>query len=160
MGRLEVTKEFEKLGFADKIIIRKKNTATVEQAADALQVDADQIAKTLALKTNDQHLLIVMAGSRKIDNAKFKKAFGKKGKMLTQEEAFEHTGHPVGGICPFALKENLPVYLDISLKKHDTVYPACGDAHSAIKLSISELEKLSHMTSWVDVCNNDQNERP
>lgn len=159
MGLLEVTTEFKKLGFAEKIIIQKENTATVQQAANALQIDADQIAKTLALKTNDQNVLIVMAGSRKIDNTKFKKEFGKKGKMLTPEEAFELTGHPVGGICPFALKENLPVYLDISLKKHDAVYPACGDAHSAIKLSISELETLSHMTSWVDVCN-EQNKKP
>ena len=93
---------------------------------------------------------------RKIDNAKFKQTFKRKARMLTPDEALEYTGHAVGGICPFGLKNTLPVYLDISLKDHVTVYPACGNAHSAIALSTSELEKLSHFIKWVDVTKKDQ----
>lgn len=151
MGLIEVTKEFEKIGYEDKIIVLKEKTGTVLEAAQALHVSPDEIAKTLTFKTDDSCLLVVVAGTRKIDNAKFKKTFGRKARMLSAEEALEFTGHAVGGICPFGLKNNLPVYLDISLKEHIIVYPACGNAHSAIPLSISELEKLSHVDKWVDV---------
>lgn len=151
MGLLEVTKEFEKIGYQDKIILLKEKTATVLEAAEALHVEPDMIAKTLTFKTENSCLLVVVAGTRKVDNAKFKKTFERKARMLSPDEALEFTGHAVGGICPFGLKNNLPVYLDISLKEHNIVYPACGNAHSAIALSISELEKLSHMTKWVDI---------
>lgn len=156
MGLLEVTKEFEKIGYQDKIIVLKEKTATVLEAAEALHVEPDMIAKTLTFKTDESCLLVVVAGTRKIDNAKFKQTFGRKARMLSFDEALEYTGHAVGGICPFGLKNNLPVYLDISLKDHETVYPACGDSHSAIALSIPELEKLSHMIEWVDVTKKDQ----
>lgn len=156
MGLLEVTKEFEKIGYQDKIIILKEKTATVLEAAEALHVDPDMIAKTLTFKTEESCLLIVVAGMRKIDNAKFKQTFKRKARMLTPDEALEYTGHAVGGICPFGLKNTLPVYLDISLKDHVTVYPACGNTHSAIALSMSELEKLSHFIKWVDVTKKDQ----
>ncbi len=151
MGLLEVTNEFEKIGYKDKIIVLEEKTATVLEAANALHVEPDKIAKTLTFKADDSCLLIVVVGTRKIDNAKFKQTFGRKARMLSPDEALEFTGHAVGGICPFGLKNSLPVYLDISLKDHDIVYPACGNSHSAIALSIEELEQLSKMIEWVDV---------
>lgn len=151
MGLLEVRNEFEKIGIVDQIIILEECTSTVEEAAHALHIEPARVAKTLTLKSKEGCLLIVTAGNRKIDNSKFKKTFKSKAKMLTPDEAYEYTGHMIGGICPFGLKQSIPVYLDVSLKKFTKVYPACGDAHSAIGLSIEELEQYSHMKEWVDV---------
>lgn len=151
MGLLEVEKDFETLGIKNRMIILKESSATVDDAANALHTDPDRIAKTLTFKTEENCLLIVMSGKSRIDNAKFKKEFGMKARMLTPDEALEYTGHAVGGICPFGLKQQLPVYLDISLKQYETVYPACGDAHSAIELTINELENFSHFIKWIDV---------
>lgn len=151
MGLLEVKNEFEKLGIAQDILILEESSATVEDAAHALHIEPERIAKTLTFKTEDRCLLVVMAGTSRIDNVKFRNEFHRKARMLTPEEALEYTGHAVGGICPFGLKQELPVFLDISLKKFTKVYPACGDSHSAIGLTIKELEKLSHFQKWVDV---------
>lgn len=127
------------------------SSATVEMASNALGVEPGRIAKTLSFKTEEGAMLIVAAGDAKIDNSKYKAEFGVKAKMLTPEEALEFTGHAVGGVCPFGLAKALPVYLDISMKRFATVYPACGSSNSAIKLTCDELERLAKCTKWVDV---------
>jgi prolyl-tRNA editing enzyme YbaK/EbsC (Cys-tRNA(Pro) deacylase) len=127
------------------------SSATVEMASNALGVEPGRIAKTLSFKTEEGAILIVAAGDAKIDNSKYKAEFGVKAKMLTPEEALEFTGHAVGGVCPFGLAKALPVYLDISMKRFATVYPACGSSNSAIKLTCDELERLAKCTKWVDV---------
>lgn len=128
------------------------SSATVELAAAALSCEPQRIAKTLSFLQGDRAVLICTAGDAKVDNHKYKERFGMKAKMLSFEEVEELTGHAVGGVCPFAVKEGVPVYLDVSLKRFETVYPACGSANSAIELTISELERYSGYEAWVDVC--------
>lgn len=128
------------------------SSATVELAAQALNVAPQRIAKTLSFRNAESCLLVVAAGDAKIDNQKFKATFTMKARMLTPEEALLFTGHAVGGICPFALPENVEVYLDASLKRFATVFPACGSANSAIELSLDELETVAKSRAWVDVC--------
>ena len=128
------------------------SSATVELAAKALGTEPARIAKTLSFRNDNSAMLIVAAGDVKTDNAKFKAEFGFKARMLTPEEALDFTGHAVGGICPFGLKNDIPVYLDVSLKRFETVYPACGSSNSAIELTCTELEKYSGCDKWVDVC--------
>ena len=128
------------------------SSATVELAAAALHCEPQRIAKTLSFMAGDQVVLIVAARDARIDNAKYKAAFGKKAKMLTPEEAETLVGHAVGGVCPFAVNEGAAVYLDISLKRFETVFPACGSSNSAIELTIPELEQYSGYTGWMDVC--------
>lgn len=130
------------------------SSATVELAAKALDVIPAMITKTLAFKKDDSCILIGMAGDTKVDNKKFKSEFGIKAKMLTPEETLEMTGHAIGGVCAFAVPENVISYLDISLKRFDYVFPACGSSNSAIKLTCDELFKLSKSQKWVDVCKN------
>ena len=108
--------------------------------------------KTLSFKIDDTPILIVVAGQAKIDNKKYKGYFSKKAKMLNKDEALEFTGHAIGGVCPFGLKQPMDVYLDISLKKHTEVIPAAGDKYSSIRLTIDELEKYSNCKAWIDVC--------
>jgi prolyl-tRNA editing enzyme YbaK/EbsC (Cys-tRNA(Pro) deacylase) len=134
------------------------SSATVELAANALDVEPARIAKTISLKDTESALLVVAAGDAKIDNGKFKAEFGIKPRMLSPDEVLEYTGHAVGGVCPFGLKNELPVYLDISLKRFETVYPACGSSNSAIKLTCEELEEYSGNRKWVDVCKGWQEE--
>ena len=128
------------------------SSATVELAAQALNCEPQRIAKTLSFLVDGQAVLIVAAGDARIDNHKYKQQFGKKAKMLSQEEVVELVGHAVGGVCPFAVKEGTKVYLDASLKRFETVFPACGSSNSAIELTIPELEKYSGFLEWVDVC--------
>lgn len=136
------------------------SSATVQQAAEVLSVIPARIAKTLSFYSADgDGILVVAAGDAKIDNAKFKAQFGIKAKMLSADEVFMKTGHQVGGVCPFGLATDLPVYVDISMKRFDTVYPACGSANSAIELTCDELEKYSFARAWVDVCKAWQEER-
>lgn len=130
------------------------SSATVELAANALGVVPGRIAKTLSFKTEDGALLVIAAGDAKIDNAKFKSEYGLKAKMLTPEEVVEYTGHAIGGVCPFGLSRELPVYLDISMKRFETVFPACGSSNSAIELTCDELMEYSGGSRWVDVCKN------
>ncbi|WP_196601106.1 YbaK/EbsC family protein [Pectinatus frisingensis] len=127
------------------------SSATVPEAAQALGCEEARIAKTLSLKLNDAAILIVMAGDAKIDNHKYKQAFGKKAIMLKFDEVETMTGHPVGGVCPFAVSPDVKIYLDESLKRFSTVFPACGSANSAIELTIDELSKYSNAVRWVDV---------
>lgn len=128
------------------------SSATVELAAAALHCEPQRIAKTLSFMAGERAVLIVAAGDTKIDNAKYKAKFGKKAKMLTPEEVETLVGHAVGGVCPFAVNEGTEVYLDVSLKRFETVFPACGSSNSAIELTIPELERYSGYTGWVDVC--------
>lgn len=143
---------FREIGIEDRVMEFDVSSATVELAAAALGTDGARIAKTLSFMLDSGAILIVCAGDVKIDNAKYKAKFAKKAKMLTHEEAAELIGHAVGGVCPFAVNEGVKVYLDTSLKRFDTVYPACGSASSAIELTIPELEKYSGFSEWVDVC--------
>ena len=151
---IESVKEFLKqYGKENSIIELNESSATVELAAKALGVEPERIAKTLSFKTDTGAILIVTAGDARIDNKKFKNTFGLKAKMLTPEEVIEYTGHKIGGVCPFAIaKPNVKIFLDISLKRFDTVYPACGSSNSAIKLTLEELYNTSQAENWVDVC--------
>lgn len=147
-----VREYFGKLGIADKIQELEVSSATVELAAAALGVEGARIAKSLSFMLGESPILIIAAGDAKIDNSKYKHTFGQKAKMLSFDEVEPLIGHAVGGVCPFALNEGVAVYLDQSLKRFETVFPAAGSASSAIELSIPELEKYSLFTSWVDVC--------
>ena len=128
------------------------SSATVELAAAALGCEPCRIAKTLSFTVDGAPVLIVAAGDARIDNPKYKAQFGTKAKMLTPDEAVELVGHAVGGVCPFAVKAGCTVYLDRSLQRFTTVFPACGSSHSAIELTLSELEALAAPAAWVDVC--------
>lgn len=135
-----------------KILEFPVSSATVEQAAQALHCGPERIAKTLSLMLDDTVVLIVTAGDVKIDNHKYKEEFGKKAKMLTPDEVLTKTGHAVGGVCPFGIPADVDVFLDCSLRRFTTVFPACGSSNSAIELTIPELETYSNNRKWVDVC--------
>ncbi len=139
-------------GMEDRVREFDGSSATVELAAQALNCEPSRIAKTLSFKVNDRPVLIVAAGDAKIDNPKYKSQFGTKAKMLSPDEAVTLVGHAVGGVCPFAINEGVAVYLDVSLRRFATVFPACGSSNSAIELTIDELEKLAAPAAWVDVC--------
>ena len=143
---------FKELGIEDRILEFDVSSATVDLAAQALGCEGCRIAKTISFMVEDGAVLIVCAGDAKIDNAKYKAKFGTKAKMLTPDEAVELIGHAVGGICPFAVNDTATVYLDKSLQRFETVFPACGSSNSAIELTIAELEKYSNYIEWVDVC--------
>ncbi len=147
-----VREYFHSLGMENRILEFPVSSATVELAAEALHCEPCRIAKTLSFMVNGSSVLIVTAGDAKVDNPKYKAQFGAKAKMLTPEEAESLIGHAVGGACPFAVNDGVTVYLDESLKRFETVFPACGSGNSAIELTIGELEKYSGFTSWVDVC--------
>ena len=143
---------FEKYGIAHKVLEFDVSSATVELAAEALHCEPCRIAKTLSFMVNTVPILIVAAGDAKVDNHKYKERFGVKAKMLSRDDAESLVGHAVGGVCPFAVNEGVTVYLDESLKRFDTVFPACGSSNSAIELTIPELETYSGFSAWVDVC--------
>ncbi len=143
---------FESLGIADRIREFDVSSATVELAAAALNCEPCRIAKSLSFLVNGAPVLIVAAGDARIDNAKYKARFGVKAKMMTPEETEDLIGHAVGGVCPFGVNEGVTVYLDESLKQHETVYPAAGSDHSAVRLSIAELEYCCNGPEWVDIC--------
>lgn len=148
----KVREYFSGLGIAERIREFDVSSATVELAAQALGCEPCRIAKTLSFLVDGGAILIVAAGDAKIDNPKYKAQFGTKAKMLAPGEVETLIGHAVGGVCPFAVNKGVAVYLDDSLKRFETVFPACGSANSAIELTISELEKYSGFISWVDVC--------
>ena len=143
---------FKKYGIEEKIQEFEVSSATVELAAAALSCEPARIAKTLSFKVEDHAVLVVAAGDARIDNKKYKAQFAAKAKMLSPDEVQTMVGHAVGGVCPFAVKENVKVYLDVSLKRFETVFPACGSSNSAIELTIPELEEYSGYLEWVDVC--------
>ena len=148
----KVKKYFAGYGMESRVLEFDVSSATVELAAAALNCEPGRIAKTLSFLVGDQPILIVSAGDVKIDNAKYKATFGKKAKMLTQEQVTELIGHAVGGVCPFAINPGVDIYLDASLKKYETAFPACGSSNSAIELTIPEMEKYSGYKEWIDVC--------
>ena len=148
----KVREYFSKYGMENRILEFEVSSATVELAAKAVGVEGKRIAKTLSFLVNDGAILIVVAGDARIDNKKFKEFFHQKAKMLTFEQVDEMIGHSVGGVCPFAINEGVKVYLDESLKRFDTVFPACGSSNSAIELNMQELEKYSCSLGWIDVC--------
>lgn len=151
----QVRDYFKQWGLEDRILEFDVSSATVELAAQALGCQPERIAKTLSFQLGDQCLLIAAAGDAKIDNAKYKAAFGAKAKMLAPDDAVALIGHAVGGVCPFAVKSGVKVYLDESLKRFGTVFPACGSSNSAIELTPQELEQYaSSFSGWVDVCKN------
>ncbi len=148
----KVREYFQKFGMEDRIQEFDVSSATVELAAQALACQPCRIAKTLSFCVDGNPILIVAAGDAKIDNHKYKTRFGTKAKMLSPDDALTRVGHAVGGVCPFGVNEGVTIYLDTSLKRFDTVFPACGSGNSAIELSIEELEQYSNYTEWVDVC--------
>ena len=153
MSIQKVRAYMEPLGIADRIREFDVSSATVELAAVAVGVEGARIAKSLSFKVNEEPIIIGAAGDAKVDNAKYKAQFHTKAKMLTHEEAHTLIGHDVGGVCPFALPENVKVYLDVSLKRFETVFPAAGSDSSAIELTCEELERYSsNFQAWVDVC--------
>ena len=140
-----------KYDLEDRVQEFEVSSATVELAAQAVGVEPARIAKTLSYLVDGGAILIVAAGDIRVDNRKFKDTFHTKAKMLTAEQASEMIGHAVGGVCPFGVNEGVKVYLDVSLKRFDTVYPAAGTSSSAVRLSIPELERASEFTAWVDL---------
>ena len=149
---------FRSLGIEERVQEFPVSSATVELAAQALGVAPQRIAKTLSFKLDERTILVVAAGDAKVDNGKYKAAFGGKAKMLTPEEAVERVGHAVGGVCPFAVNDGVEVYLDESLRRFDTVYPAAGSSNSAIELTCDELSRYAKSDKWVDVCKGWQGE--
>jgi len=150
----EVKSYFEKFNMKERILEFEVSSATVELAAAALHCEPARIAKTLSFIVGEQVILVVTAGDSRIDNAKYKARFGAKAKMLASDETVNLIGHAIGGVCPFAVKEGVNIYLDESLKRFKTVFPACGSGNSAIELTIEELEKYSNNSAWVDVTKN------
>lgn len=148
----KVREFFKSKGIEDRIQEFDCSSATVALAAQALGCEEQRIAKTLSFHVGEKVVLVVAAGDAKIDNPKYKAFFGTKAKMLSFDEAEELIGHAVGGVCPFAVNEGVEVYLDESLKRFETVFPACGSSNSAIELTMNELEEYSGYISWVDVC--------
>ncbi|MFI3164750.1 MAG: YbaK/EbsC family protein [Bacillota bacterium] len=150
---IERVKEYFKgTEFENKIMEFEISSATVQLAAIAVGCEGARIAKTLSFMVGENPILIVVAGDGKIANPKYKAQFGTKAKMLSPEQVTQLIGHSVGGVCPFGINEGVTVYLDSSLKRFETVFPACGSSNSAIELTIPQLEKLSNFKSWIDVC--------
>lgn len=147
-----VRESFRNFGIEDRIKEFEVSSATVELAAAALMCEPQRIAKTLSFMVDNKAILIVAAGDAKIDNRKYKARFSTKAKMLSPEDTKSLIGHAVGGVCPFGVNDGVTIYLDDSLKRFETVFPACGSSNSAIELTIPELEKYSGFTEWIDVC--------
>ncbi len=139
-------------GYADHVIELEDSSATVQLAAQALGIEPGMIAKTMSFLLGDEAILILTEGTAKVDNRKYKDTFHMKAKMIPFEEVENWIGHAPGGVCPFGIKEGIRVYLDESLKQFETVYPAAGNDHSAVKLTIAELEEVAGAVGWVDVC--------
>jgi len=143
---------FQQYGMQEQILEFPVSSATVALAAQALNCEPCRIAKTLSFLVADKPILVVTAGDARIDNAKYRAQFGAKAKMLTPEQAQEMIGHAVGGVCPFAVNDGVAVYLDVSMKRFETVFPACGSSNSAIELNMEQMTRYSRAVAWVDVC--------
>lgn len=152
MSLVKAEEDLKKKGMLDRVIHLAAYTATVAEAAEALGVEPGMIAKTLSFLQEEKPVLILTEGTAKIDNRKYKDTFHIKAKMIPFEEVETQVGHAPGGVCPFGINENVIVYLDESLRQFENVYPAAGDDHSAVKLTVDELEKIAGATGWVDVC--------
>ena len=150
---LERAKDYlKKYGLEKKILVFDTSSATVELAAKALNCKEAEIAKTMSFLVGETPIVIVVAGDKKIDNAKYKQEFHTKAKMIPPESVEELTGHQIGGVCPFGVKENVQIYLDESLKEHKIIHPACGTYNSAIPIEVKKLEEILDYQKWVDVC--------
>ena len=154
MSFIKAKEYLEKYGLENKIMEFSVSSATVEEAAKAVNCKEEEIAKTLSFVIENRSILIVVAGDKKIDNSKYKAEFHAKAKMIPFEDVERLVGHEVGGVCPFGIEKDVQVYLDTSLKRFPIIYPACGSSNSAIKLTIEELEKTSNYEKWIDVCKN------
>ena len=152
MALNDVKEYLKKYNADDRVVVLDESSATVSLAAHALHTTEERIAKTLSFRVNDKIVLIVLAGDAKINNSKFKHYFGEKAHMLQFDEVESLTGHPVGGVCPFAVKPGVEVYLDESLKRFETVFPACGSSNSAIEFTCDELFRYSNAIGWINVC--------
>lgn len=139
-------------GFGDRVMVTDQSSATVAEAAAAVGVEEGEIAKSLTFFLKEGPILILVAGTSRVKNRKFKDQFGEKAKMIPFDQVEEATGFAPGGVCPFGLKDGVKIYLDKSLKAYDQVYPACGDDHSAVRLTLAELEEVTGHPEWVDVC--------
>ena len=147
----KVRKYFEQYGMEEKILEFDTSSATVELAAMAVGCEPKRIAKTMSFLVTNNPILIVLAGDAKVSNPKYKEAFQTKAKMIPAEQVEDLIGHNIGGVCPFAIREGVTVYLDVSLKRFDTVFPAAGSENSAIELTLEELMRYSNAVDWVDV---------
>jgi prolyl-tRNA editing enzyme YbaK/EbsC (Cys-tRNA(Pro) deacylase) len=154
MGIEQVRNYLKQFDRDQDIIEMNISTATVSEAAKALEVIPARIAKSISLRKDETAIIVVTAGDMKLDNSKYKNYFGFKARMLSAEEALQFTGHPVGGVCPLGLPEGIAVYLDVSLQRFQTVFPACGSGNSAIELNLEDLNKYSQNIEWIDVCKN------
>ena len=152
MSQKKAENYLEQKGFLDHVIRLEASTATVAEAADALGVEPGMIAKTMSFLLDDQPILILTEGTARVENRKYKDTFHIKAKMIPFEEVEQWIGHAPGGVCPFGINDGVKVYLDESLRRLETVYPAAGDDHSAVKLTIPELEEVAGAVGWVDVC--------
>ena len=152
MSQKRAENYLEQKGFLDHVIRLEASTATVAEAADALGVEPGMIAKTMSFLLDDQPILILTEGTARVENRKYKDTFHIKAKMIPFEEVEQWIGHAPGGVCPFGINDGVKVYLDESLRRFETVYPAAGDDHSAVKLTIPELEEVAGAVGWVDVC--------
>ena len=148
----KVREYFRKYGLEDRISEFPESSATVELAAAAVGCEPARIGKTLSFDLGERTVLVLTAGDAKIDNRKFKDCFGTKARMLPADKAESIIGHAVGGVCPFVINEGVDVYLDISIKRFETIFPAAGSGNSAIELNMAELEQHSRPLAWVDVC--------
>ena len=152
MSFIKAKQHLEKFNLESRIIEFNESTATVALAALALGVTEGEIAKSLSFIVNDIPILVIVAGDKKIDNHKFKDEFTVKAKMISFDEVERLIGHAAGGVCPFGINGNVDVFLDISLKQYEYIYPACGTSNTAVKLTINDLEKASYYKKWVNVC--------
>ena len=152
MSLITVQEHLKKYNMEDRIITVPESSATVALAAQSLGCEEARIAKTLSFTLKDKNILIVAAGDTKIDNAKYRHEFSEKAHMIPGDQIEEILGHPIGGVCPFGVNENIEIYLDESLKRFTTVFPACGSINTAIEVTIEELEKVTNYIKWIDVC--------
>lgn len=155
MSFVKAKEHIQKYNLEDKILEFPVSSATVKEAANALNCEEGRIAKTLSFIVDNKPILIVVSGDSKISNSKYKQEFHEKAKMISFSLVESLIGHNVGGVCPFGIKEDVLVYLDKSLKKYEIVYPACGSSNSAVKLTLKELEEASNNIKWIDVCKED-----
>lgn len=151
MSIQKVREYFAQWGMEDRVQELSQSSATVEEAAAALHTEGKRIAKSMSFLVDDQPILVIFAGDARVDNHKFKMRFHEKATMIKHDDVERLIGHPVGGVCPFAINPGITVYLDESLQRFQTVFPACGSANSAIELTLPELETYSHAKEWVDV---------
>ncbi|MCH4166989.1 MAG: YbaK/EbsC family protein [Megasphaera sp.] len=151
MSIQKVRDYFAQWGMEDRVMELDHSSATVEEAAAALHTQGQRIAKSMSFLLDDKPIMIIFAGDARVDNRKFKDRFHQKPSMIKHDDVERLIGHPVGGVCPFAINDDVVVYLDESLKRFDTVFPACGTGNSAIELTLPELEKYSHAVEWIHV---------